>query len=547
MAVDPVGHLGRQKDGKEELELNNRLIVVLLAAIALSPTYAAAAPVEVPYAEIDRVGSADPYVVIGEPFEIDVVGCVAAFSNSYYGFYIDHTAGYVAWPPGLIPGDKSTILYGSIWKRESVHCISSTGETERCDCHDGLLTNAETFSDAWHSKQPPPARVNVTLYELGHVGLRLVVVHAGLETWQKIEQGQTMSLLNALTYRDFEVNVVKSLPDVKISDVQYAKPPDSIARGETTPVVVKVKYDFPEDMALHFEIKDLDTGSVLGSWDSTHKLSEEGVFTSSPIEIASPVNRAGDWNLRVQASAESALSPGLTAKDSKDITIQVASETLPACSVNVTKVEQVKSPDTIAVGEKTPVTVTAEYRDLLPRSTLLLTFKDADTGHEMTSPLESEALPASGTYVFPPVNLKATEAGDWHLQAVVKVNANCESTATKRFTIKVVEPLSAMAHITDAQYVMPPDTIAVGEQTPVVFDVNYQNLVPGSKLKMFIIDKATNRNLASKNSIVLSGSGTYTFPPMAIQSANHGNWRLRAEVRLEGNTLDWLEFTIKVA
>ena len=259
------------------------------------------------------------------------------------------------------------------------------------------------------------------------------------------------------------------------------------------------------------------------------------------------MNRAGDWNLRVQASAESALSPGLTAKDSKDITIQVASETLPACSVNVTKVEQVKSPDTIAVGEKTPVTVTAEYRDLLPRSTLLLTFKDADTGHEMTSPLESEALPASGTYVFPPVNLKATEAGDWHLQAVVKVNANCESTATKRFTIKVVEPLSAMAHITDAQYVMPPDTIAVGEQTPVVFDVNYQNLVPGSKLKMFIIDKATNRNLASKNSIVLSGSGTYTFPPMAIQSANHGNWRLRAEVRLEGNTLDWLEFTIKVA
>jgi hypothetical protein len=527
--------------------LNSRLIVVILAAIVLSSMYAAAAPVEVPYAEIDSVGSADPYVVIGEPFEIDVTGCVAAFSPSYYGFYIDHTAGYVAWPPGLIPGDKSTILYGSIWKRESVHCYTSTGETERCDCSEGLLTNAETFSDAWHSKHPPPASVNVTLYELGHVGLRLVVVHAGLETWNKIDQGQPVSLLNALTHRDFEVNVVKSLPDVKISNVQYVKAPDSIARGETTPVVVKVKYDFLEDMTLHFEIKDQDTGSVVGSWDAPHKLSGEGVFTSSPIEITHPVNRAGDWNLRVKASAESALSPGLTAKDSKDITILVASETLPTCNVSVTKVDHVKSPDTVAVGEKTPVTVTAEYRDLLPRSRLLLTFKDVDTGEEITSPLESEALPATGTYVFPPVNLKATKAGDWHLQAVVKVNANCDSVATRRFTIKVVEPQGiAKAQITSAQYVKPPDTIAVGEQTPVVFDVNYQNLVPGSKLKMYIIDKATNQNLASKNSIVLSGSGTYTFPPMAIQPLSHGNWHLRAEVRLEGNTLDWLEFTIKV-
>jgi hypothetical protein len=215
--------------------------------------------------------------------------------------------------------------------------------------------------------------------------------------------------------------------------------------------------------------------------------------------------------------------------------------------VNITKIDHVKSPDTIALGEKTPVTVTAEYHDLLPRSMLLLTFKDVDTGQEITSPLESEALPASGTYVFPPVNLKATKAGDWHLQAVVKVNANCESVATKRFTITVVEPEGiAKAQITDAKYVKPPETIAMGEQIPVVFDVNYQNLVPGSKLKMYIIDKDTDQNLASKNSIVLSGSGTYTFPPMAIEPASHGNWHLRAEVRLEGDTLDWLEFTMKV-
>jgi len=517
-----------QKDGKEELELNSRLIVVLIAALALSPICGASEPVSVPHAKIDSVGSADPYVVIGVPFAINVDGEVCADKFSHYGYYIEHTAGYVAWPPGIIPGDKSTILYGSGWGRDT---DGWTGGC--CLCF------------------VPGKSVNITLYELGHVGLRLVVVHADLETWHKNKMnytlGQTAPLGNILAYRDFEVNVVKSLPDVKISDVQYVRDPESIARGETTPVVVKVKYDLPEDMTMHFDIEDLDTGSVVGSWDSTHRLSGKGVFTSSPIEITYPVNRAGDWNLRVQASAESTLSPGLGAKDSKDIIIPVAPETLPTCNVNITKVERVKSLDTIALGEKTPVTVTAEYRDLLPRSRLLLTFKDVDTGQEITSPLESEALPASGTYVFRPVNLKATKAGDWHLQAVVEVNANCESKATKSFTIKVVEPQgSAQAQITDAQYVMPDDTISVGEQTPVVFDVNYQNLVPGSKLKMYIIDKATNQNLASKNSIVLSGSGTYTFPPMAIQPLSHGDWHLRAEVRLEGNALDWLEFTIKV-
>jgi hypothetical protein len=505
------------------------LIVVLLAAIVLSPTYAAAAPVKAPYAEIDSVGSADPYVAIGDPFEIKVDGDVYAGQLCHYGYYIEHTAGYVPWPPGIIPGDKSTILYGSGWGDETGSYYPS-GDTHYCRLGES---------------------VNVTLYELGHVGLRLVVMHADLNTWNKNKmnyfQGQTVPLGNILAYRDFEVNVVKSLPDVKISDVQYVEYPDSIARGETTPVVVKVKYDLPEDMTMHFDIEDLDTGSVVGSWDSTHKLSGKDVFTSSPIDITYPVNRAGDWNLRVQASAESTLSPGLGAKDSKDIIIPVAPETLPTCNVNITKVERVKSPETIALGEKTPVTVTAEYRDLLPRSRLWLMFKDVDTGEEITSPLESEALPASGTYVFRPVNLKATKAGDWNLKAVVEVNANCESKAAKSFTIKVVEPQgSAQAQITNAQYVMPPDTILVGEQTPVVFDVNYQNLVPGSKLKMYIIDKATNQNLASKNSIVLSGSGTYTFPPMAIQPLSHGDWHLRAEVRLEGSALDWLEFTIKV-
>jgi hypothetical protein len=480
--------------------LNSHLIVVLLAAIVLSTTYAAATSISAPLSKIYSVGSVDPYVEVGVPFEIAFDGCVAVPVPQKYEYYIEHTAGYVPWPGGQKP---SKILYNS----------SGTIDTGEPPSH----------YDPCHYVS---GKVTVTLYEIGHVGLCL---HLGGDN------------------QDFDVNVLKSLPDVKISDVQYVKAPDSIARDETTPVVMKVKYDLPEDMALHFEIKDQDTGSVVGSWDAPHKLSGEGVFTSSPIDITHPVSRAGDWNLRVKVSAESALSPGLTAKDSKDIIILVESETLPTCNVSITKVDHVKSPDTVAVGEKTPVTVTAEYHDLLPRSRLLLTFKDVDTGEEITSPLESEALPASGTYVFPPVNLKATNAGDWHLQAVVKVNANCISVATKRFTITVVEPEGiAKAQIADAQYVEPPDTIAVGEETPVVFDVNYQNLVPGSKLKMYIIDKATNQNLATKSSIVLSGSGTYTFPPMAIKPDNRGDWKLRAEVRLEGNTLNWMEFTIKV-
>jgi hypothetical protein len=200
--------------------LNSRLFAVLLAVLVLSLTYAAAAPVKVPYAEINSVGSVDPYVEIGVPFEIDVVGCVAADSFAHYGFYIEHTAGYVPWPPGLIPGDKSTILYGSGWGKDTGNFNINGVDKQRLDCDMCPLTNADEFTPEYYGSGRPPAKVNVTLYEIGRVGLRLVVMHADLETWHKntmnYNRGQTAPLGNILTTRDFEVTVVKSLPDVKI-------------------------------------------------------------------------------------------------------------------------------------------------------------------------------------------------------------------------------------------------------------------------------------------------------------------------------------------
>jgi len=518
--------------------LNSRLFAVLLVVVVLSlPCVAevgtifdpnSLGPVIVTHADLNSVGSVDPYVEVGVPFEIAVDGCVSCPPTpGHYGFYIEHTAGYVPWPPGLIPGDKSTMLYGSGWGKDT--------EDKYPD----------TLSDC---KYHPLGNVTVTLYEIGRVGLRLVVVSGNKDYYQ----GKSVPIGNILTRRDFEVTVVKSLPDVKISNVQYVKPPDSIAEGETTPVLVKVKYNLPEDMTLQFDIKDRATSSTVGSWDSTQKLSGEGVFTSSPIKITSfapgpmDASRAGDWNLRVKVSADSRL--GVAAKDTEDITIKVVAKTPPPPDVNITKVEYVKPPDTIALGEPTPVIVTAKYRNLQPSSKLLLRFKDRDTGQEITEAVASEILPASGTYVFRPGKLTASKIGDWHLQAVVDVNAVGESTATSSFTIKVVGPqASAQAQITGVQYVMPPDTILVGESTPVVVDVKYQDLVPGTKLKLYIIDQATNQRVASKNSIVLSGSGTYTFPPIAVEPVNAGNWRLKAEVCLGENTLASSDdFIIKV-
>jgi hypothetical protein len=516
--------------------LNSCLFAVLLVVAVLSPTCDAQNinmfpfyvnvdnPVSVPYAKINSVGSVDPYVEIGVPFEIAFDGCVGV-GFDHYGFYIGHTGGEVPWPPGLIPGDKSTILYGSACEND----VEANYHGPRNGC--------QNFS----------AKVTVTLYEIGRVGLRLVAVHGTKDYYQ----GQPVPLKNSLTWRDFEVTVVKNLPDVKISDVQYVKPPDSIAEGETTPVVVKVKYDLPEDMTLQFDIKDLATGSTVGSWDSTQKLIEKGVFTSSPINITSfapgpmDASRAGDWNLRIKVSADSRL--GVVAKDTKDITIKVVAKSSAPPDVNITKVEHVEPPDTITLGEPTPVIVTAKYRNLQSSSKLLLRFKDRDTGQGITETVASETLKSSGTYVFRPVQLKASKIGDWHLQAVVDVNAVGESTATSSLTIKVVAPqASAQTQITSVQYVNPPDTILVGESTPVVVGVKYQNLVPGTKLSLYIIDQTTNQRVASTTSIVLSGSGTYTFPPTAVKPVNAANWRLKAEVRLGENTLASDEFTIKV-
>ena len=528
--------------------MNSRLFAVLLVIVVMSPMCAAAlVPLDTaycgdavcaPHATIKSVGSVNPYVLKGVPFEISVEAEVTASEYATYGFYIQYAAAgkYASWP--ITGGYSSSILYGSGW-------FAQTGAG---------------YGSMYYC--PTSKKVTVTLDELGRVPLHLVVFHMSSIDWNEdggwhesvygSTLGKPLPLGNTLATRDFEANVVSSLPDVKISDVQYVKPPDSITEGETTPVVVKVSYNLPEAMTLQFDINDLATGGTVGSWDSTQKLSGEGVFTSSPIKITSfapgpmDASRAGDWNLRVQASAESTL--GLAAKDTEDITIKVVAKTSATPpDVDITKVEYVKSPDTITLGEPTPVTVTAAYRNLQPSSKLLLWFKDVDTGQGITGAVASTILPASGTYVFPRAQLTASKTGDWHLQAVVEVNAVGESTATSSFTIKVVAPTaSAQAQITDVDYVTAPDTILVGESSPVVVVVKYQNLVPGTKLTLNIIDQATNQKVATATSIVLSGSGTYTFPPTAVKPANAADWRLKAEVRLGENTLASNDFTIKV-
>ncbi len=537
------------------LDLNSRLFAVLLVVVVLSPTCVAAlAPLDTaycgdavcaPYATIKSVGSVNPYVLKGVPFEISVEADVIASEYATYGFYITYAAAgkYDSWP--ITGGYMSSILYGSGW-------FAQTGPG---------------YGSMYYC--PTSKKVSITLNELGRVPLHLVFFHMSNIDWNKdggwhqyvygSTLGKPVPLGNTLATRDFEVNVLASLPSVSISDVQYVKPPDSITEGETTPVVVKVSYNLPEAMTLQFDINDLATGGTVGSWDSTQKLSGTGVFTSSPIKITSfapssmDASRAGDWNLRVQVSAESTL--GLAAKDTEDFTIKVvakASATPP--DVDIAKVEYVKSPETITLGEPTPVIVTAEYRNLQPSSKLLLWFKDVDTGQGITGAVASTILPASGTYVFPRAQLTASKTGDWHLQAVVEVNAVGESTATSSFTIKVVAPTaSAQAQITDVDYVASPETVLVGESTPVVVTVKYQNLVPGTKLTLNIIDQAytfysriSDQIVGSTTSTALTGSGTYTFQPVSIKPVRAGDWSLQAEVRLGDHMLISNGFTIKV-
>jgi len=486
--------------------LNTRVSILLLAMMILASAHgvgsAFSSAVYVTQAKIDRVDY-PRYVVVGEHFEMTV-----AWSYGYFEVGPEQeSVGYRVLGP---PDFSNQLCMGSVTKWAEKPTVYSGTQVGTCD-----------------------------EYQLDQVGLNAIRVVTYTQTLDQFFRDDEYTTLN---HQDIQIEGVKPF-SLQIQDVQYVKPPDTIAVGETTPVVVKIKYGDPfsisEPMSFVLAIYDLDTGSSVGAViRPSQKFSGAGTYTFAPLNIiVRSTQTAGDWELRVEVSAE--LGEEVFAEAKKAITIKV--ESAQVQEVQITRI--VTPPGTLAIGESAPVTVSVQCSGLPSGTKLMLWFKDQDTGTQLTGSATSSLLSGSSTYTFKPLNVKPTRSGDWHLQALVDLNG--DTVATKAFTIKVVgagAPLEAEIRITSVK--QPPGTLRVGESAPITVKISYENLAPGTKLTVIVHDNDAHKDLGSVTSIALSGTGTYTFPNITIRPTREGSWHLG--VMISGHSETRTNITIKV-
>jgi hypothetical protein len=113
---------------------------------------------------------------------------------------------------------------------------------------------------------------------------------------------------------------------------------------------------------------------------------------------------------------------------------------------------------------------------------------------------------------------------EWHLKA--EIWKGDQLLAGRSFTLLVENPeYKPKVEISRIEYVIPPDTIAVGEGSLVKVHTTYSNLASGTKIEATLRDQSGP--LASRSSRALSGSGELTFE-MTIKPKRAGDWIIDA-------------------
>jgi len=201
--------------------------------------------------------------------------------------------------------------------------------------------------------------------------------------------------------------------------------------------------------------------------------------------------------------------------------------------VRINTLQYPASPETLTVGERVPIVVSINYANLA-QSTLSLHLAYADypprfqSGGEVT-------VSGSGNYLFPPAEIMVPASysipsgwpeyiNEWHLKA--EIWKDDKLLAGKAFTLLVENAeYKPDVEISSIEYVIPPDTIAVGEESLVKVHTVYSNLAAGTKMEVTLRDQSGL--LASRLSRALSGSGELTFG-MTIKPKKTGAWVVEA-------------------
>lgn len=203
--------------------------------------------------------------------------------------------------------------------------------------------------------------------------------------------------------------------------------------------------------------------------------------------------------------------------------------------VSIATLEYPASPETLTVGEKVPIIVGIKYTDMA-ESTLSLHIAYADFPPRFQSGSEV-TVSGSGTYQFPPAEIMVPASysipsgwpeyiNQWHLTAEVWKGDRLR--AEKDFTLLVENPENRPeVEISSIEYVVPPDTIAVGEETLIKVHAAYTRVAAGTKIEATLRDASCI--LDSGLSRGLSGSGEVTFNMKAAPRAA-GAWDLEVSL-----------------
>jgi len=213
-------------------------------------------------------------------------------------------------------------------------------------------------------------------------------------------------------------------------------------------------------------------------------------------------------------------------------------------AVSITTLDYPASPETLTVGERVPIIVGIRYTDMA-ESTLSLHIAYADFPPRFQSGSDV-TVSGSGTYQFPPAEIMVPASysipsgwpeyiNEWHLTAEVWKGDRLR--AEKDFTLLVENPeKKPEVEITSIEYVIPPDTIAVGEETLIKVHAAYSNVAAGTKIEAILRD--STGILDTGLSRGHSGSGEVTFYMKAAPRTT-GSWRLEVTLATVTGSLNY--------
>jgi hypothetical protein len=155
-------------------------------------------------------------------------------------------------------------------------------------------------------------------------------------------------------------------------------------------------------------------------------------------------------------------------------------------------------------------------------------------------------ISGSGTYLLPPAEIMVPASysipsgwpeyiNEWHLKA--EIWKGDQLIAGRAFTLLVENPeYKPDVAIGEIEYVIPPDTIAVGEKTLVKVHTNYSNMDAGTKIEATLRDKSGI--LDSGLSRKLSGNGEVTFVMKPIPK-EAGPWKLEVVLQTVSGSMPY--------